>query len=307
MHKYKVWLMLTACNLFWAGNYVFGKFVVKEMAPLWITFSRWAVASFILLGIASIFEKPDWRLVKKHWPMYIILGLVGLVGYNTVLYSALDYTSSTNAALVSALNPGVIVLFSVFVLKETLTKIQLGGMVLSLLGVLVILTGGNLTQLFVMEYNRGDLLMIVAVLLWSIYSILGKRLKEVPPITATAVSALFATLMMAPFALAQGINIQEMSPLALTGILYMIIFPSVASFIFWNVSVRQIGASQAGIFLNLIPVFTALISWSLGQKISAFQILGGIFVFSGVYLTTGMLDQVLLRRGKQNTTIGEKY
>ncbi|MBS3994557.1 MAG: DMT family transporter [Alkaliphilus sp.] len=300
MKKYKIWMMLTACNLFWAGNYVFGKYLVNEMTPLWITFSRWSVASLLLLGIACIFEKPNWSVVIKHWRMYIAMGLLGLVGYNTVLYSALDYTSSTNAALVSALNPGVIVLFSVFLLKERLTRLQLGGMALSLLGVLVILTGGKLTQLLAMDFNRGDLLMIVAVLLWTGYSLLAKRIKEVPPITLTAMSALFATFILAPFALDEGIRIQDISSLATMGIVYIIIFPSVGSFVFWNISVRQIGASQAGIFLNLIPVFTAIISWSLGEKISSFQILGGILVFSGVYLTTGMLDQVMLRKGKQS-------
>lgn len=300
MKKYKIWMMLTACNLFWAGNYVFGKYLINEMTPLWITFSRWSVASLLLLGIACIFEKPNWSLVIKRWPMYIVMGLLGLVGYNMVLYSALDYTSSTNAALVSALNPGVIVLFSVFLLKERLTRLQLGGMALSLLGVLVILTGGKLTQLLAMDFNRGDLLMIVAVLLWTGYSLLAKRIKEVPPITLTAMSALFATFILAPFALDEGIRIQDISSLATMGIVYIIIFPSVGSFVFWNISVRQIGASQAGIFLNLIPVFTAIISWSLGEKISSFQILGGILVFSGVYLTTGMLDQVMLRKGKQS-------
>jgi len=206
------------------------------------------------------------------------------------LYSALEYTSSTNAALVSAINPAVIVLFSVFLLREKISRIQTSGIVLSLIGTFVIITQGNLGQLFQREYNKGDILMLAAVVIWTLYSIVGRRLTTVPPITATAVSALFATIIIAPFALAQGINVTEIGPLAVTGILYMAIFPSVFSFVFWNMSVRAIGISQAGIFLNLIPVFTALISGILGEQITATQVLGGSLVFMGVYLTTGMLD-----------------
>ena len=135
--------------------------------------------------------------------------------------------------------------------------------------------------------------MLAAVVIWTLYSIIGRRLTSIPPITATAVSALFATLIMAPFAIVQGIDMTRIGPLAVTGILYLAIFPSVFSFVFWNMSVRAIGISQAGIFLNLIPVFTAIISGILGERITGTQVVGGSLVFMGVYLTTGMLDRKL--------------
>ncbi|MFZ5967793.1 MAG: DMT family transporter [Bacillota bacterium] len=293
MSKYRVWLLLILCNLFWAGNYVFGKYVVAEMTPLWITFSRWLLACFLLFPIALFFEKPKWGEIKMAWPSLIVMGILGIICYNLLLYSALDYTSSTNAALVSALNPGVMVLFSVIFLRERISRIQAVGIVISLIGVFVVLTQGNLGQILKMEYNTGDLLMLAAIVVWTLYSIVGKRLTTIPPITATAVSAFFAVLMMAPFAMYEGIDIGEISSLAMIGILYITVFPSVCSFVFWNISVRQIGASQAGIFLNLIPVFTAMISWMLGQQITGAQIYGGIFVFIGVYATTGMLERKL--------------
>lgn len=293
MKKYKVWIMLTLCTLFWAGNYVFGKYVVTEMTPLWITFSRWLLACLLLFPIAYYAERPKWKIVIKSWPLLACMGALGLITYNLTLYSALDYTSSTNAALVSALNPGVIVLFSVILFREKISIIKILGIIISLIGVLVILTRGNLGQIFHMSYNKGDLIMLVAIVVWAIYSILGKQLKDIPPITATAMSALFAVFMMAPFALYQGINISEISSVAITGIIYIVTFPSVGSFVFWNTSIREIGASQAGIFLNLIPVFTAIISSILGEKITAAQVSGGLLVFIGVYFTTGMLEQML--------------
>lgn len=294
-NRNRVWLMLILCNLFWAGNYVLGKYIVSEMTPLWITFSRWLAASALLLGIAHFLEKPEWNRVKAAWPTLAGMGVLGIVGYNMVLYSALNYTSATNAALVSALNPGVIVIFSALFLKEGISRMQALGIAISLTGVIVILTRGNLGQILQMEYNKGDLLMLVAIVMWTLYSVIGKRLTTVPPITATAVSALIATMIMAPFAIAQGIDIGKIGPLTMAGILYIIIFPSVGSFIFWNMSVREIGAGRAGIFLNLIPVFTAVISWILGEQITTAQISGGLLVFLGVYLTTGMLDRRLAR------------
>ncbi len=293
MSKYRVWLLLVASILFWAGNFVFGKYILTEMTPLWMIFSRWILASIFLFPIAYFIEKPNWKLVSKAWLPLVSMGLLGIFGYNMVLYSALKYTSSTNAALVSALNPAVIVLFSVFMLREKITRLQTSGIVLSLLGTLVVITQGNLSQIFYKEYNKGDLLMLAAVVIWTLYSIIGRRLTTIPPITATAVSALFATIIIAPFAIAQGIDLTRISPLAVTGILYLAIFPSVFSFVFWNISVQAIGISQAGIFLNLIPVFTAIISGILGERISGTQVLGGLLVFMGVYLTTGMLDRKL--------------
>jgi drug/metabolite transporter (DMT)-like permease len=288
MNKYKVWLLLVLCNLFWAGNYVFGKYVVAEMSPFWITFSRWFLASFILVAVAYIVEKPDWRAVIKEWKTLTVMAILGVVIYTMIVYEALNYTSSTNAALVNALNPAVIAIFTVIFLKERISKQQVLGIGVSLVGVFIVLTKGNLWQIFQMEYNKGDLLMIAAILLWTIYSIIGKQFKRIPPITATAASAVIATILMAPFAIYQGIDITALSPMAWTGIIYITIFPSVCSFIFWNIGVKELGANRTAIFLNLIPVFTAIISFALGNRITTAQILGGLLVFVGVYVTTGM-------------------
>lgn len=288
MNKYKVWLLLVLCNLFWAGNYVFGKYVVAEMSPLWITFSRWFLASFILVAIAYALEKPDWRAVIKEWKTLTVMAILGVIIYTMILYEALNYTSSTNAALVNALNPAVMAIFAVIFLKERSSKQQVLGIAFSLVGAFIVLTKGNLWQIFQLEYNKGDLLMLAAILIWTIYSIIGKRLKVIPPITATAASSVIATILMAPFAIYQGIDIAALSPMAWTGIIYITIFPSVCSFIFWNIGVKELGTNKTAIFLNLIPVFTAIISFALGNRITATQIFGGLLVFVGVYVTTGM-------------------
>jgi drug/metabolite transporter (DMT)-like permease len=192
----------------------------------------------------------------------------------------------------------------VFLLREKVSRIQASGFVLSLLGVLVILTRGNIIRVFQTEYNQGDLLVLGCVLVWTLYSIIGKRVKGVPPVTATAASTLLAAVMMLPFAIAEGIDFSTLSPLALSGILYIVLFPSICSFVFWNVSVRAVGASQAGITLNLIPVFTAMISVMLGERITQAQVWGGLLVFIGVTFASGLIDQQWKRRkAKQSAEV----
>jgi drug/metabolite transporter (DMT)-like permease len=291
MSKLHVWGLLILCNLFWAGNYVFGKFVIAEMTPLEITFFRWLLALFLLYPVALKLEKPVNRnIIRRDWLLLLGMGILGGIAYNLVLYSALAYTTATNAALVNAINPGFIVLFSVLLFKERVSRLQWLGFVLSLLGALVVLTGGDVSRLLLAQYNAGDLLMVAAVLVWTFYTLLARKITT-PPITATTISTAMAVLLMTPWVLYQGAVPAAMSSLTVTGMLYIVIFPSVGSFIFWNLAVREVGASKAGIFLNLMPVFAALISVLLGEQLTAAQGLGGLLVFCGVYLTTGLLER----------------
>ncbi|WP_025690470.1 DMT family transporter [Paenibacillus zanthoxyli] len=284
MGKYRTYLFLIMANLFWAGNYVFGKYVVAEMTPVQMTFSRWLIAVFLLFPIAHFVERPDWKSVLKEWKVLLLMSVLGVVGYNFLLYEALRFTTSMNAALVNAMNPALIVLFSSFFLREKISLAKGLGLLVSLLGVLLVLTKGQLQLIFQTEYNLGDLLMLAAILVWTFYSILGRKMKGLPPISATAVSALMGLLLILPFFLASGIHL-PLSPKATMGILYIGIFPSVGSFIFWNASIREIGASRAGIYLNLITVFTAILSMLLGNPVTLAQVLGGLLVFAGVYIT----------------------
>lgn len=285
MKKYSVLLFLILANLFWAGNYAFGKYLVTEMSPLQMTFSRWLLAVILLIPIAHWIERPDWKSVWKEWKILLVLALLGIVGYNFLLYEALQFTTPMNAALVNSINPAIMVFFSFLFLKERISLKNSIGLFISLLGVLLVLTKGQLQLIFHIHYNQGDLLMLVAILIWTIYSIIGRKTKTIPPIAATAVSVLLGLIIMLPIIVISDLNF-TLSNKAIIGIVYMGIFPSVGSFIFWNVSLRRIDASKAGIYLNLITVFTAIISLLLGNTISFIQIMGGILVFIGVYLTS---------------------
>jgi drug/metabolite transporter (DMT)-like permease len=279
-------IFLILATLFWAGNYVFGKYVVVEMSPLWITFARWFLSLAFLIPISYWIERPNYReIFKRSWLPLSVMGILGIIGYNLLLYGALEYTSPLNASLVNALNPAMMVVFSYFILKERMTFINVIGFAISLVGVLLILTDGHLELVFQTSYNLGDLMMMGANLVWVFYSIIGKRL-AVPPITATACSALLSVFFLLPFLFLYPFDITQLSARGITGIIYMWLFPSVCSFIFWNMSVKKVGPSHAGVYLNLITVFTAIITIILGEKIAASQAIGGVLVLFGVYFAT---------------------
>lgn len=281
-------IFLVLANLFWAGNYLFGKYVIAEISPLWLTFIRWSVAFLFLLPISYFLERPRYgEIMKQFWLPLSIAGILGIIGYNLLLYGALEYTSPMNAAIVNALNPAIIVIMSYFLLKERMTFINVIGFVISLVGVLFILTNGHLQWIFQTSYNRGDLMMLIAGVVWALYSIIGKKL-AVPPITATTCSVFFSIILLFPFLFLQPIPLAGLSGKGWIGISYICLFPSVFSFLFWNMAVKKVGPSYAGIYLNLIAVFTALFTFLLGGKISASQLIGGAFVLIGVYLATNV-------------------
>lgn len=163
---------------------------------------------------------------------------------------------------------------------------QVAGLSISFLGVATLLTGGNVLQLFHMEYNRGDLLMIGADICWMIYAFLCKKSETVPPITAVALSSLIAVLLMIPFLIMQPLDFHQVTAVGIYGILYIGVFASVCAFILWNFSVRKVGAGIANLTINLIPVYTSIITVVMGEEVSAIQLWGGAMVVIGLLLTS---------------------
>lgn len=284
MSTVKSSLALVFATLFWAGNYVVGHLAVQAMSPLDLTWWRWLLASVPLLVLAQVVEKPDWRAVARHWPRLLLLAALGLAGYTLLLYAALRYTSPQSAALINAANPAVMVVLAAVLLRERMGWRGILGLVVSLFGVLLVITDGALASVFTLEFNAGDLLMLGAIVVWSLYTILGRGLK-VPPITATAVQSTMIAVPLAPFALAGGATWPAEAPIA-WALVYIVVFPSIGSYVLWNLALKRIPAGRAGLFLNLITVFTVVIAVALGEVLTLAQLLGGLIVFAGVALSS---------------------
>ena len=154
-----MYLYLALANLFWAGNYVFGEMVTREITPISLTFFRWAFAFLPLLGIAWLIERPNWREALREWPLHLLQSLLGLTGYTLLLYAALGLTGAVNAAVISAINPATIALGAAIFLHERLNRVQVLGLAVAFVGVTVVLTGGDVAQVVEQGFGVGDLLV----------------------------------------------------------------------------------------------------------------------------------------------------
>jgi drug/metabolite transporter (DMT)-like permease len=279
----KASLYLVLATLFWSGNYVVGEAAVASMTPLELTFWRWALAAVPLLLLARFVEKPDWHAVLRRWPVLLVLSALGMSGYTLLLYGALGYTSAMNASLITAANPALIVVMAIVLLGEKTTRLGWLGIGLGLLGVLLVLTRGELQRVFSLSINTGELLMIGAVIVWGFYTIIARRL-DVPPIAATAVQVAMATVTLAPFALALNVQVPDTSAEGWS-LAYIAVFPSLGAYLFWNLALRSTPSGTAGNYLNLMVVFTAIITVALGTPLTLVQVIGGLMVIAGVLLT----------------------
>lgn len=276
---------LVAATLFWAGNYIVGAAAVAALNPLALVLLRWLIALVPLLVLAQVLERPDWRAALRSWPRLLTLAALGLTGYNLLLYAALEHTSPVNASLVNAFNPALISLAAIALLQERLSALAWTGTALALAGVLVVLTRGDLARLLHQGLGTGELLMVGAICAWTGYTLLGKTSTAVPPVTATALQAALTVLLLAPLTVATG---QLTSPNTFQeglALIFIGVFPSVLSYLLWNRALRQIPPTRAGVFLNLITVFTVVIGLLRGQPLTSAQGLGGLLVLAGVVLT----------------------
>ena len=280
----KATIALVLATLMWAGNYVVGSIAVQTMSPVELTWLRWLLACIPLLILAQVVEKPNWRNVMRHWPRLLLLAALGVGGYNLLLYTALQYTTPQSASLINAANPAVMVVFAALLLREHVGWRGIVGLLLGLLGVLLIITNGAIASVFTRTPNAGDVLMVAAIVVWSLYTIVGRGL-PVPPITATAAQGTIVAVLLTPVALADGASWPADAAIG-WAVIFIAIFPSIGSYVLWNSALKSIPPGRAGLFLNLITVFTVIIAVILGAQLTTPQLVGGVIVFAGVALST---------------------
>jgi drug/metabolite transporter (DMT)-like permease len=275
-------LSLLGATLFWAGNYVVGEAAVATIDPISLVFLRWLFAALPLIVIAVLVERPSWKQALRAWPWLLALSVTGVVGYTLLLYGALQYTSAFNASLINAFNPALIVLAAAIFLRERLTATSVIGVLLALAGVLIVLSRGDLGALASGGFGLGDLLMIGAIVAWTVYTILGRVAPKVPPITSTAVQAVMAAALMAAVTWFTGGPTLPVDAPGWWALAYIVVFPSVLSYLLWNRALTVIPPGRAGVFLNLLTVFTAVLTVLTGQAITLPQILGGLVILAGI-------------------------
>jgi drug/metabolite transporter (DMT)-like permease len=284
------YFLLVLSAVFWGGNAVAGKYLAGSIPPVTISFIRLAISVLIIIPFFYSILKRELQAAKVHFKLLLYLSLTGVIGFNLLSYWALHYTSAINGSLLNSISPLFIFLLSYLVMGERMQMKDIWAIALSLLGVLFVLTQGSLERLISFQFNVGDLIMLLAVVMWSIYSILIKKMVgKMSSFTIFGYSLCIGFLLMIP-AVAVEVMLVPVDTIHLSewaALIYLGIFPSVCSFLLWNHAVMLIGPSRSSLFLNLIPVFGAAAAFFwLGEVITIFQIIGGVLVFIGIFLST---------------------
>jgi drug/metabolite transporter (DMT)-like permease len=280
------YLALAGSALFWAGNFIVGRALRDDVPPVTLSFWRWTLALAVLLPLTLgelRRQRAVWRL---HGRRLLGLGLTGVAGFQTCVYIALQTTPALNALLFLSLTPAVIVVLSWLFLRERLALRQGAGILVSLLGAALLITQGDLGVLAGMELRRGDLWMMLAVLLWAVYSLLARRrpaqLSQLGFLSATVLAGMTALAPMYLWTFSQGARASWQAG-SVAGLVYVALLPSVAAFLFWNRGVQAVGPNRAGMFLHLMPVFGAVLGvLFLGEAVAAYQLVGAGLVLAGI-------------------------
>ncbi|KAB0442971.1 EamA family transporter [Lysinibacillus fusiformis] len=285
MIKLYMGLMLVTSFL-WGGNFVVAKTLVAHASPMTLTTVRWFIAIIVLVPLVWWKEK---KLVppKQAIVPLLLMGVTGVALFNIFQFLALERTTSTNAGLISTMNTISIALSSFVLLKEKITKWQLSAMVLSLFGVVLVLSKGNWQLLLDFQLNTGDLWMLAAVCVWGLYSVCSKwAMQTASPLMATLYAGIFGVLLLLPFT-STDFTFTNVNTSFILSMLYTGIISTVVCMVFWNIGVQKLGATTSGIFLNFNPIFTALLAYLfIGENMSWLQGIGGLIVIMGCYLFT---------------------
>ena len=290
MQSTKAYIMLICATLFWAGNFIVGKYAfLTEIPPLSLVFYRWLLVWIILLPFTykDIIKHKD--TILNNLPLLFFLGLTSVGLFNSFTYLSLIYTQVINSSLFNTAIPAIIILLCFLFKVEKTNKFQLSGLFISVCGILAIITRLNLDILLSLNFNKGDLIMIGGALTWGIYSTLLKRKKfSLPLLTLVHIVCTFGLVSVFPQFLYELWNGQVIKfDINLFYLLiFLALFPSIGSYYCWAGAVSIIGANRAGIFLSLIPLFSTIMAIALyNEKFQFFHLIGAILILVGLYLS----------------------
>ncbi|HSO18541.1 MAG TPA: DMT family transporter [Desulfosarcina sp.] len=280
-------LLVAVAPLCWAGNIVLAKGVATIIPPVALAFWRWAVAFLVLLPLTWPYVKRDWQTALAGWKIVLLLSLFGITSFNTLLYMAVHTTTAINGALIQTTMPAVIIVISLLLYGERVSWIQAAGVVLCVIGAGLVVLKGSWQALVDMALVQGDLLMIVAVILYALYSALLPKRPSMHPLSFLTVTFGVGGLGLLPLYLWE-ISIKgafALTPAVAGSIAYVALFPSIVAYFCWNRGVAAIGANRTGLFINLIPVFAAILAIVfLGETLMAYHLWGMGLILAGFVL-----------------------
>ncbi|WP_369907421.1 DMT family transporter [Emergencia timonensis] len=308
MKHTRIYILMVLAAFCWSGAFIAGKFAVPYIPTVSLTFGRFVVATVAMGFIKKYMEakNPEEKYIfqKTDLKKFLFTGIVGMVGYHIFFFLSLKYTTAINSSIIGATNPVVTALLALAFLKQKLPLKQVLGIVLSLFGVVLTITAGDLSVLAAFELNKGDLIMCLAVVVWAAYGVYSKsRCAGISPVAITYYSFLVCTLVLIPFVLLEkpweflpGVPAE-----AYIAVVFMAIFPSCFSYLVQQIAIKEIGPARASVFINLVPIFSfVLATLILGETLQPVKILTAALIIAGVCICqlSGNTKEGIIKNGK---------
>ncbi len=288
--NYLAYLLLILATLFWSGNFIVGKFATLfQIPPLTLNVLRWISVWFILLPFTYKEIYKNLPIIKKNWFIISFMGVITISTFNSVVYYALNFTQVINAVLVLAAIPAATIVLSSIMKIEKTNSFQLFGLLLSIIGIGTIISNGEIQKILSLNFNKGDLWMIVCVLSWSLYSTLLKKNKfKFSQFSLIQLMVTVGIVFLIPqyfYEKSIGLEI-SINKAFLLILFYVVIFPAIAAYYCWQKGIAIIGPNRSSMFIQLMPLFSAVMAIMIFQeKFEIYHFVGAIFILTGIYLS----------------------
>lgn len=281
-------LLLALTALFFGGNTIAGRLAIGEVSPMAVVFLRWVFVSVLMVAFYGHQVRAEWPLLKKHLPMMVLMGTIGLTAFNALFYIAAHSTTALNMGILQGSMPMFVLLGALVILRIPIRPLQAVGVLVTMTGVVFIASQGDFARLAELKVNPGDGLMIVACILYSLYAVLLRNRPAVPGMVFFTVLSVIAAIVSVPvfaFEFVQG-TVQWPTPKGWLVVAYITIFPSFLAQIFFMRGIELIGPGRAGIFINLVPIFSSLLAVVLlGEPFHLYHAAALCLVLAGIALS----------------------
>lgn len=280
---------LAAVLLFWSGNMIVGRAVSGLIPPFTFAFVRWAGAALLVLPFAWPHFRRELPILRQHWKAVLFLGATGIACFNALIYTGLQYTTATNALLLQAAIPAIVMLFDRIFFGQNSSILRMIGVILSMAGVAVIVLRGELAGASALAFDIGDIFVLAAVLSWAFYTSFLRLRPDCHPLAFLFATFLIGIAAMAPLAFWELVEQEKtvlISPGTVAAFIYVASFPSLIAYMLYNAAVRNLGPVPAGQAITLMPLFGAfLAALLLGEKLHQFHFAGMALILLGIALS----------------------
>jgi drug/metabolite transporter (DMT)-like permease len=283
------YLLLCITALCWAGNAIVGRLAAGHIPPVTLSFLRWSLAFLMILPFAWRHLARDRGAIRSKLGTMIVLSLAGISAFNTLQYWALEHTLALNTLLLQSSGPLFVAVWSLILLGIRMTLTQLGGIALSLTGVLVILLHGDVTALAGIEFNKGDIIFTVALAIFGFYSALSLKRPEIHALSFAAFTFGCGAICLVPLLIGELMSrpVMQLDATNLLSLFYVAVFPSTLAYLCFNRGVQLIGANRAAPVFHVVPLFGSVMAMVfLGERPRLFHFVGFALVLTGVYVAS---------------------